>query len=464
MEESKTYENVLIIDTEGNHELREIGAILWNLRTNETVEFSSHLPHTTDKINEFKNLVEKCDGIIGHHIGHDKLILKHNHLNVYHKISICSCQNFKWPDSIKSIRLESICEYFNIETIGRHTAIGDARLLKQCLIQVPGYHSRLQHAFKEKNKQHKIFQLIHPETKLVEFKKGQNVIAQFLNSHCALYKYEEKYCTDGVIIPCPTTIQINTKRQKTENVEKLLWYITNEYPILVKRVRIRQHPHVLFVIGAKHNDSSRIVDVNEMDEQPQVTQHIFKSRPKRGGLWKTIHLLSPDAKITTCKQNDNVIARFRWRSNGYFQKCRYHNYNDASVKVLSTVQFPETIEILDNAININNVEKMKTYIATHPIRVNRIQGKNREYGILFSIGEPILKPHDMESKSESFQIQNQTDLNDGLFLQYLDENKYLLTCLQENKLRFAPICLNNTNFILNWNATTSTLEIVHDQS
>lgn len=454
------FETILIIDTEGNHELREIGAILWNLRTNETVEFSSHMPHSVVKLNEFKGLIAKCDGIIGHGIGCDKSLLKRNSIDIDGKMSICSYNNFKWPNYLKSLRLKNICEYFNIEPIDIHSAIADCRLLKQCLLKIPDYFSQLQDAFEKKKKSQKIIQLIYPDTKLVEFKNGCTILAQYVTFSGGLREYTGKH-DDGLIIPCPLTIETNgTLKLTIEIVKRLQYYIANNYPILVKRVRINRGPHVLFIIGKKINDMSQMEMNNEQATPPQ---HIFKKNiRKRKHSWKTINLITHGQTVTPCKQNDNIIAQFRKRSNGNFSKCRVTTIH----KILSTVQFPESIEILDNVTYIETVEKMKTYIPNHAIRVDRIQDQT-SYGLLFSIGEPISKSCDMEyieSKSESFRIQNQTNFNDGIFLQYLDENKSILTLLQENRLRFAPICLNDLRFNMYWNTTANTLEIVPDQS
>lgn len=470
MEESKTFENLLIIDTEGNHELREIGAILWNLRTNETVEFSSHLPHTIEKINEFKSLVQKCDGIVGHIIAYDKSLLKKNNINIDDKISICSCKNFRWPESIdiKSRRLEDICKYFNVSLIDIHTAIGDCRLLKQCLIQVPEYQNRLETAFLKKKTRQRIVQLISNDTKLVDLKNGQTIITQFLKTNGELREYIGKH-DDGLIIPCPPTIEIygkhGLKKSSMENVKKLQSYIANSYPISVKCVRIKNLPNVLFIIGAKTN-GMQIVDM----DTSAFPQHVFRSNKSQRVIpRKTMTLIEAGVKIIICNQMDNIITQFRL-ANGGFHKCKHYVTHNSSSS--TTIQFPEIIEIRDDSVFIANVEKLKTYIPNHPIRVDRFQNVNnnknrRNYELLFSIGEPIATSCDMEcveTKSESFRIQNQTGFYDNIFLKFLDENKIILPCLQENRLRFAPICLNNTNFILSWNFVTNILEIVQDQS
>ncbi len=452
--ESKTYENILIIDTEGTYELREIGAILWNLRTNETIEFSSHVPHSVAKIDEFKNLIAKCDGIIGHCITHDKLMLNKTSVNISDKILICSFRNFKWPNNITSFRLKDICEHFNIEPVDIHTAITDCRLLRQCLMYVPNYSSIIQNTFHEKGKRK--IQLIY--TKLVEFKNGQTILTQFLNSISGLHKHERNH-DNGVIIPCPTTIEINSTRKITmENVEKLKYYITNNYPILVKRVRIHRHPSMLFIIGIKPNT----IETDEI-EHSAIPKSVFKKTgQKRKRPWKTVQIISPGTQIAMCKQGSNVIAQFRWRSGGIFHKCRRDNTN---YKIVSPVQFPEMLEIVDDATIIKNLEKMMTYIPNHPIRVDRFQDSRNNCGLLFNIGEPISKPHDIkyvESKSESFRILNQTDFGDEIFLKYVEEHEFILTSLQQKILRFAPMRVNETNFILSWNFTTNTLEIVPD--
>ncbi len=455
------FETVLILDTEGNHELREIGAILWNLRTNETIEFSSHLPHSIAKINEFKCLIAQCDAIVGHNVGCDRSKLKNNSINIDEKISICSYRNFQWPNDIESIGLKNICEQFNIDPIDIHSAIGDCRLLKQCLENVPDYFSQLQNAFEKKNKRQKIIQLINPDTKLVEFKNGQPILMQFLKMNGGLYEHSGNH-DDGLTIPCPPTIELYSQKQIVENVKRLQFYIANEYPILVKRIRIRRHSLVLFIIGSKPNDSSGM-DVDTPEQLTTPSPYIFKPNlKKRKNPWTTINLIAPGVKITPCAQTANVIARFRKKSNGNFYKCKVTTVH----KIISTIQFPETIDIADKAKAIDNVEKMKTYIPNHTIRVDRIRDATTS-GLLFTIGEPISKlccVENNESKSESFHIHNQTNCDDTIFLKYLDENKYLLTSLQEEKLRFAPIWLNDLQFNIYWNTTTSTLKIIQDTS
>jgi len=178
--------HLLIIDTEGGQDPREIGCILFDVVTGQrTHEQKITIPHEMTKkmaqhrgIGEvvyqlrsdaskqithwslmqsyktFNSYVDMADVLIAHNVVHDREILKMvPYVHVDHKPWFCTLRNFKWPSTRSS--LDAIAKSLGVPCVNRHNALADCGILLDCLLKVPNYIHQIRN---------KIFPPIPPET------------------------------------------------------------------------------------------------------------------------------------------------------------------------------------------------------------------------------------------------------------------------------------------------------------
>lgn len=439
---------ILIIDTEGN-EPREIGGILWNLITNNVQEFLSGQPHSKTKIDQLNELIHQCDAIVAHSAGHDKHVLSQVHeIHIDEKQWICTIRNFKWPSFSGSWKLKDICNSYNIPRIDAHSAIGDCRLLHQCLSQITNVREMLQTALnnavdrKETRMQFNLFEDVEP----LPF-NGQCVIARFFLKNGSLRKCQ--YKSDNLsetIIKFPQTIEIFKQTSNINNAQEIQEYISDKNPIQASMTRFSHKSGTLFTIGAKN------------EEDALNSALISKEIKERKLFWL----------ITTKKKF--LLSR------GNLHQCKP---NICEEPIGPKIIFPMRIKINPTESNCKNVQILQKYIEDeYPVCASYRVKSYGKTGIIFTIGEKntnseficeskiVIEPtpeHKSKIKN-TFHIRNQTTYDDAIFMNYLDQNKDVVKVLQENQIRFAPIMLNRLYFILFWNAHTNTLEIVREMN
>lgn len=169
--------SILIVDTEGSFEPREVGVLLFDLIYGTAQQYSMLIPHEMTRtmkdmktngtidyqervfasnrvaveqvvcgIDVINTMIAKCDVIISHSKGQDKRIMSQLpgiHLGT--KPWICTVQNFSWSISpFRSRSLQSLCNNFGVAYEYAHTALSDCYLLLQCLMREPRFQDEIQ--------------------------------------------------------------------------------------------------------------------------------------------------------------------------------------------------------------------------------------------------------------------------------------------------------------------------------
>jgi len=168
--------NILLIDVETtglDHKkgkLLEIGAIFYDIDTKSilhsmsTMIFSDNnaaehinnisisslmsvnVTNTYYAINYLKQLIIDADVLVAHNAQFDR-----NWLESYLPLSdiikskkwLCTKKDIKWPHTF-NLKLETIAKSFNIDYSGAHRALGDCKILLQCLQKLDNLDEQLQ--------------------------------------------------------------------------------------------------------------------------------------------------------------------------------------------------------------------------------------------------------------------------------------------------------------------------------
>jgi DNA polymerase-3 subunit epsilon len=170
-------ENILILDTETTGldpskgaKVIEVGAILFNVKYKQMIQTLSTLfscnENPVQEINKIDPLWTKASKsevsalnfldsmcvdssyIVAHNSEFDKKFMNTLNMGKYfhNKHWICTKRDFKWPVQLFRMRLQDICEAYNIEYVNAHRALSDCNLLAECLKNVDDLGERLERA------------------------------------------------------------------------------------------------------------------------------------------------------------------------------------------------------------------------------------------------------------------------------------------------------------------------------
>lgn len=171
---------VLVLDCKGVGWPWHIGAISWNLDSDERAELAIDIPHALqdqlilakaerkmtpeNKLNasvqsDFEKLnamANNCDVILAHNATHNKqLVSAFEELEpLLDKNWTCMMRNFQWNCTAQTPSLQKICEAYNVPY---DKAISGCQHLVKCLSLTPNFKERLRHAWRKPPRNNRAF-------------------------------------------------------------------------------------------------------------------------------------------------------------------------------------------------------------------------------------------------------------------------------------------------------------------